>query len=150
MCIKKAIVFGVIFLSLGLGFCQAQPQDAEPVIKQEAEPSESAVANEMDVQWKWGEVVSLDAVNKEITVSYLDYDTDEEKQIKISVDSNTAFENAQSMADIKPKDVVSVDYVPGADGKNKALNISVEKPEEMMPLPSEDIPQETSSPGTKK
>lgn len=147
---KKAIVFGAIFFSLGLGICHAQPQEAESGVKEAVEPSESAVANEIDIQWKWGEVVSVDAVNKEIVISYLDYDTDEERQIKIVADSNTVFENAQSIADIKSKDIVSVDYVSRADGKNIAQNVSVEKPEETISLPSEDIPQEINPQGDKK
>jgi len=147
---KRAIIFGAIFFSLGVGLCQAQPQGAEPVIKEDVVPSESAVANEIDIQWKWGEVVSVDTANKEIIVTYLDYDTDEEKQIKIATDSNTVFENAQSIADIKTKDIVSVDYIARVDGKNIAQNISVEKPEETITLPSEDIPQESNPQGTKK
>lgn len=147
---KRVIVFGAVFFSLVVGLCQAQPQGAEPVIKEDVVPSESAVANEMDIQWKWGEVISVDTAKKQIAVNYLDYDTDEEKQIKINADSNTVFENVQSIADIKPKDIVSVDYVSRADGENIAQNISVEKPEETVTLPSEDIPQESDSQGVKK
>lgn len=84
-----------------------------------------------DVQWLWGEVVSVDAARAELTVKYLDYETEEEKQVVVVVDDKTTFENVNSAAQIKVADTISVDYVVGKGGKNLAKNISVERPEEI-------------------
>ena len=84
-----------------------------------------------DVQWLWGEVVSVDAAKAEVTVRYLDYESEEEKQVVVVVDDKTAFENVASLAQIKVADTVSVDYVVEKGGKNLAKNISVERPEEI-------------------
>ena len=84
-----------------------------------------------DVQWLWGEVVSVDAARGELTVKYLDYETEEEKQVVIVADDKTSFENADSLAQVRVADTISVDYVVEKGGKNLAKNISVERPEEI-------------------
>jgi len=78
-------------------------------------------------EWLYGEVNSVDIVNKSIVLTYLDYDADIEKQITVYVDAKTVFENVKSLGEIKPQDMVSVDYTAGANGNNTALSISVEK-----------------------
>jgi len=77
----------------------------------------------------WGEVVSTNPINNELLVKYVDYDTDSEKEITISTDDKTTYENAKSIDEIKVGDSVSIDYEISADGKNLAKNISLEKPE---------------------
>ena len=89
----------------------------------------------------WGEVVSTNPINNELLVKYVDYDTDSEKEITISTDDKTIYENAKSIDEIKVGDSVSVDYAVSADGKNLALNISLEKPEAVST-----IEEETSAP----
>jgi hypothetical protein len=103
---------------------------AGSIVAQENKTEESrpAVA-EPEVQWLWGEVVSIDAQNNLLLVKYLDYETDSEKEVTIGVDAKTAYENIKSLTDIKPQDNVSIDYVIGQDGKSVAKNISLEKPE---------------------
>jgi hypothetical protein len=107
----------LIFLSTGFVFAQ-----------QEKSSAQDAAA---EIQWIWGEVVSVDQAAKVFAVKYLDYDTDMEKQMTMSVDEKTGFENSKSLADMKIQDTVSVDYIIGADGKNIARNISVEKIEDI-------------------
>jgi len=85
--------------------------------------------NEPETQWIWGEVTNIDPQNKMILVKYLDYETDQEKEINISVDDKTSYENIKSIDELKPKDTVSIDYIVGPDSKNIAKNISVEKPQ---------------------
>ncbi len=97
-----------------------EPQKEEPALQ----PTET------QVQWLWGEVVSLDAQNNVLAIKYLDYETDSEKQMSITVNDKTAFENVSSIDEIKPKDTVSIDYTVSPEGKNIAKNISVEKPAE--------------------
>jgi hypothetical protein len=100
----------------------------EPGIK--TEPAVEAPAlSEADMPWVWAEVQSIDRANNQITVKYLDYETDTEKEMVIGVDEKTAFENAKSLNDIKPQDTVSIDYISGADGINTARTINVEKGE---------------------
>ncbi|GEM_PF-1848453 len=100
---------------------------AEPAT-QENEPVFDPSASEM--QWLWGEVRSVDTQKNEITIEYLDYETDTEKEIKMSVDATAAYENVKSINDIKVDDIISVDYVFSPDGRYIAKNISIEKPEE--------------------
>lgn len=107
------ILVTAVFLTLSLpivSFCQEQ-------------------AAESEIQWIWGEAISIDIPKNELLIQYLDYDTDEDRQISISVDDKTSFENASSLLDIKPHEVVIVDFLAYPDGKNIAKNINVEKPE---------------------
>ena len=148
---KKAFilisVFSFIFLITGLTFAQDKTQESAPGQTKEqvpAQPEAEAVApveaattaapaegakTEPEIQWVWGEVVSTNPINNELLVKYVDYDTDSEKEITISSDDKTTYENAKSIDEIKVRDSVSVDYAVSADGKNLAKNISLEKPE---------------------
>ncbi len=125
----------------------AQPQASEaqgtPAIVQPSEttvvppvkPPETqeilpAATTELETQWVWGEITALDPQNKEVTINYFDYETDTEKELKLSMSDNTRYENINSINDLKLHDTISVDYILGADGKYTARNISVEKPEE--------------------
>jgi hypothetical protein len=82
-------------------------------------------------------VISIDGQKGELAVKYLDYETDQEKEIVIGTDDKTAYENARSLVDIKPKDTLSIDYVVNAEGKNIAKNISLEQPETTAPAAGE-------------
>ena len=66
-----------------------------------------------EVQWLWGEVVLVDVAKKQVIVRYLDYETDNEKEISLSVDGKTAYENIKDISELKAQDIVSVDYVSG-------------------------------------
>ncbi len=100
---------------------------------------DKAQAEEPQMQWVWGEIVSLDRQKKEMSIKYLDYEMDQEKEIAIDIDDTTTFENAQSLEDLKQGDTLSIDYTVSAGGKNIARNVSVEKPEEPL-LPLEENP----------
>lgn len=104
----------------------SQPQDTQSEVIQGGAVPETKV--EPETQWVWGEVVTVDSINKAISIKYLDYETDQEKDITIAIDDKTTFENAASIEELKPTDTVSIDYI-SVDGKNIAENISVEKPE---------------------
>jgi hypothetical protein len=121
----------LIFLSPGITSAQQEKSSAQ----------DAAV----EIQWIWGEVVSVDPANKAFAVKYLDYDTDMEKQMAIAVDDKTGFENSKSLADIKIQDTVSIDYVIGADGKNVARNISVEKIEDIGETEESLIPEKVGT-----
>jgi hypothetical protein len=100
------------------------------IVAQQSELEDQSVAAvEPEVQWLWGEVVSIDAENNALLVKYLDYETDTEKQVAVGVDDKTVYEDIASLAEIRPQDNVSIDYITGAEGKLIAKNISIEKPE---------------------
>jgi len=138
------VFFSGIVLAADDNSAQAQVPAAEPELV--APVPEPAHPGELDLQWLWGEVKSVDAANKEITVNYLDYESDGEKEVKILTDEKTNFENIKALADIKVKDTVSVDYVLTPDNKYLARLVSIEKPEEMLKEPPADVPAATGAP----
>jgi len=108
-----------------------------PAVKEEAkQPAIAPVAEDpVTVQWLWGQVVSADTANNELLINYLDYESDTEKQVKINVNEKTKYTNIQSLADLKPQDAVSVDYIVGAEGNLIGKSLSLEKPEEPVATP---------------
>ena len=126
------LILTVSFIFFNVGLISAQEATTQ-------EPS----SVEPDMQWIWGDVVSVDTQKNELLIKYLDYETDSEKEISISVDDKTTLENVKSLDEIKAKDTVSVDYIIVSEGKNLAKNISVEKPESPEVSREEVIPQTT-------
>ncbi len=120
----------------------AQPQETQGEVIQGGAVPETKT--EPETQWVWGEVVTVDLANKTVFVKYLDYESDQEKEMAITVGDNTTFENVKSIDELKPKDTVSIDYV-SQDGKNVAKNISVEKPETQA-APQVQTPAQTKTP----
>lgn len=123
---KRDFIFVAIALLVltNIAMLKAQNQPAA-----NADEQGQAVSVEPVSQWVWGEVVSTDPIKKEVRLKYVDYETDQEKDIVIAVNDKTTYENASSFDDIKEKATLSVDYMPGNDGNNVAKNISFEKPE---------------------
>ncbi len=93
--------------------------------------SEAPAAKPVPTEWLYGEINSVDVSAKTLSLTYLDYDTDIEKQATVYLDSKTVFENVKSLEEIKAQDMVSIDYVVGADSRSLAVSISVEKPESL-------------------
>lgn len=125
----KAKVFFVIaaFLFLGTGLSFSE----EPESATETLPSQSA---EPEMQWQYVQVVSVDPASKSFVGKYIDFETEQEKEITIVVDDKTTYENLASIAELKPLDAAGVDFVVTAEGNNLAKNISLEKPDvEAMP-----------------
>jgi len=140
---KKIVLFFVITFSLilmnsGAGICEGEETAQE-------QQAQEAPAAEPEIQWIWGEAVSVDAENRALSVRYLDYETDTEKEISIQTDDSTNYENVNSISEIKPQDALSVDYSITPDGRNLAKNISVEKPENLPALPQE-APKDEAAP----
>ncbi|MCX5693797.1 MAG: hypothetical protein NT014_01490 [Candidatus Omnitrophica bacterium] len=120
------------------GLAIAVATTAQIVLAEEvaAVPVDSAVAVssqqpnlQNDLQWAWGEVTNLDSQSKTLTLKYLDYETDQEKDLVLVVDESTTFENIKDFSQLKVKDTLSIDYMIGADNRNIAKNISFEKPD---------------------
>lgn len=91
-----------------------------------ADPIAPSGQQEGDTLWLWGEVSSVDAQNKTLIVKYIDYDTEQEKEATLVVDDKTIFENVSGLAEIQPKDTVSIDHLLMGQ-QDVARNISVEK-----------------------
>lgn len=143
---KQAItglLTGLLIINFGLNLVLAQEtvQPPSPVRQ------ESSEVKEAEVQWVWGEVSGVDMNARQISVKYLDYDTDTEKEIAITVDDKTTFENVKAIDEIKALDTVSIDYAVSPDGANIAKNISVEKIEIENPAPeaAEEAPKPAES-----
>ena len=83
--------------------------------------------------WVVGDVVALDLEGNQLALIYIDYQTNEEKEITIGVDDKTRYENVNKLQDIKVGDVISVDYRITPGGKNIASTISVERIKEVKP-----------------
>jgi hypothetical protein len=121
-----AVVVTMMFVSVSAAWSQEAPVPASEQTRSNSEP-----------QWLWGEIEAVNAQAKTVQVKYLDYDTDIEKELVITVDDKTKFENAKGLEEIKAQDTVSVDYLSGSDGKNLALAVSVEKLEDMETVPAD-------------
>lgn len=128
---KFALLSGFIILIMITALAAFAQEPAAAPADQAAVPAEQQEGSksENDTQWAWGEVTSLDAPAKTLTLKYLDYETDQEKDLVLTVDEKTVFENIKSLDEIKVNDTLSIDYTVGADGKNTAKNINFEKPD---------------------
>ena len=129
MKVKRGIILFLFFYLILVSIATVFAEDI-------AGPSEP----DLETQWVWGEVASLDIVNNIFGVRYLDYETDEEKELALSADEKTIYENAKSLLDIREHDTVSIDYVVVGD-KNIARTISVEKPENVEVITPETAPE---------
>ncbi len=130
----KIIVILSLFILTGAGFAFSEDQAADTKALTTSVPSAAMPAVEEsselpNTQWVWGEVTSIDAQNKALNLKYLDYETDQEKEMSVATDDSTVYENAKMLSDIQPKDNISVDYVV-KDGKNIAKTIGLEKAED--------------------
>jgi hypothetical protein len=117
-------IFSLLFLRAVLGFAQEQP-----IAPSENPEATTPPAASSDIQWLWGEVVSADFQKNELLIKYVDYDTDTERNVTITVSDKTTYENVKSLLEVKPQDMVSIDYTIDSQGRNIARNVSVEKPE---------------------
>ncbi len=98
---------------------------ATPVFSQQ-ETTEEAGQGISAEEWLLGDVIALDLKNNQLTIGYIDFETYEEKEIDITVDSDTIFENVASLDYIKVDDAVAIDYIIDHKGQAIALNIRVE------------------------
>lgn len=135
---KIVILYGFILFTVITSTVLAEEvavAPSDPVVS--ASDQQAAPKNESVTQWVWGEVVNLDSAAKTVTLKYLDYETDQEKELVLVADDKTVLENIKSLDEIKLKDTLSVDYITGLDGKNIAKNINLEKPDSAPVVPVE-------------
>jgi len=125
------------FVISGLAKSSAQELGTTPQEKAQLESVEP------EPDWVWGEVINLDPQNKVILLKYLDYETDQEKEMKVTVDENTTYESIKSIEDLKQNDPISIDYILTPEGINVAKHITLERPEEpdiVLPKEAEIVP----------
>jgi len=115
-----SLIICALFISVNSLFAQDPEESGQLAVGIQSEP---------DVQWAWGEVISVNPQAQTLNLKHLDYEADQEKELVISVDSLTTYENVASLSDIKPNDNLSIDYIVSADGKLIAKNLSLEKAE---------------------
>ncbi|MFA5092754.1 MAG: hypothetical protein WC543_02260 [Candidatus Omnitrophota bacterium] len=140
MSLKKfTVLFGFIILIMAMTtFVFAEEPVVAPVDTTIVNPDlQTPVKSTNDAQWAWGEVTNLDPQAKTVTLKYLDYETDQEKDLVLTADENTVFENIKSFDEIKIKDTLSIDYIIAADGKNVAKNINFEQPDAAAVAPAQ-------------
>ncbi len=130
--LTAGFIIGAMCVGYGvLGFCQQEV----PVPIDENIISETGLVDE-NISWVWGEVKNVDYISSKFNILYMDYQTDDEKELVLTVNQDTKFEGINDFNSLKAGDTVGIDYFSDADN-NIAKNISVEKLEE---------PSEVSSP----
>ena len=134
---NKAFVYVLlsgVFLSLAsLVLAQEKPEIP-------AQDTPVAVSlDEENVSWVWGEVKAIDQSLSTVTVVYMDYQSDEEKDLLLSINSETKFEGVTDINSLKTGDTAGIDYEIRT-GKNIAKNISVEKLEAIPEAASSEQP----------
>jgi len=112
---------GVMAISLSAAaYAQEKPEIPAQDVPAAASPEEE------NISWVWGEVKSVDPALSTATVIYMDYQTDEEKDLVLEVNTQTKFEGVEDLGALKVGDTAGIDYTV-IDAKNIAKNISVEK-----------------------
>ncbi|MGE5197866.1 MAG: hypothetical protein ACM3IL_05105 [Deltaproteobacteria bacterium] len=127
----RGLIFGAALTMIFIG--------ATSCFSQEESIKTAPPENIPELQWVWAEVVSVDPANNQLNIRYLDYETDTEKEMTVSIDDKTTYENVKSLSEIKPQDTVSIDYIVTSDGKNVARNINAEKSEGIESVPDESM-----------
>ena len=138
----KRCVLAILFV--GLFVVQGYSQDNQspsgqdtPQVATEA-PALAPAASEKSAQPEeisiYGEIKAVNQAASSVTIQYYDYDSDQEKSIEITADTNTKMENAATINDIKQGNWADVIYAI-INGKNIAKSIIVEK--------EDDTPAET-------
>jgi hypothetical protein len=113
--IATLLILIVIFLSGVLVWAQTEVADTSKI--------------QSNVDWLWGEVVSVDVSANTLLVRYLDFNLDEEKELVVKIDTLTVLEGVKSVDEISAGDTVSIDFVKENATTNLGRKILVEKPE---------------------
>ena len=127
-----AILAVLILTGTVLGFSEEKALTVPEVLPAATTPDSQENSDLANTQWVWGEVISVNAQDKTLSLKYLDYETDQEKEMSIITDDSTSYDNVKSLGEIQPKDHLSVDYI-SKDGKNVAKTIGLEKAEDTLP-----------------
>lgn len=113
----------VLFYTVCLLFSNVVFAQEEVSSRQEGEQT----TNDTDVLWVWAKIISVDSINKTLSVKYSDFETGIEKEMIVSVDKDTFYENIKSIEELKPQDNVTIDYFVDQTKKNIAKYIGFKK-----------------------
>ncbi|MDD5513110.1 MAG: hypothetical protein PHD09_05030 [Candidatus Omnitrophica bacterium] len=138
---KIGFFFGIIAVITFIFSNAAYSQDDNIITG----PQLDTESSEPVVQWLWGEVLSVDADKNQIKVKFLDFENDAEKEILLTANDLTNFENIKGVVDLKPQDNVSVDYVITTQGDNVAKYIGLEKAENSQDMQALELPGQESA-----
>jgi hypothetical protein len=87
-------------------------------------------AEEDELYWGFGNVVSLDTSSKEISISEYDYESDAEETVTYAITDDTEYGNDMGPGDIKAGNEVSIEYEVDAKGRKVATYIDISDEEE--------------------
>ena len=96
-------------------------------------PANSAAQDSEDLLYSYGEVLSV--TQDQVMVREFDYATGEEKDVVYYISASTTFDTVESADQVKPGDLIDVEFILSPDGRNIAKEIfvdSIEDYEEMV------------------
>ncbi|MBU2540407.1 MAG: hypothetical protein KJ593_00745 [Candidatus Omnitrophica bacterium] len=129
--LKSAILLlSILFFISNFTCAQESNQDLEIDISSEESPDvvlEEEASSLKEIKWVWGEVIGVDSLKEELSIRYLDYDSDAEKDRVFIFDKDSKFENITSLENIEAGDSAGIDYYIDETGKNIIKSISIEK-----------------------
>ena len=91
-------------------------------------PINSVAQDEDQFLYSYGEVLSV--AQDQIMVREFDYATGEEKDVVYYITADTILDSVESVDQIKPSDLVDVEFMVSEDGKNIAREILVDRIED--------------------
>jgi len=91
-------------------------------------PINSVAQEEDQFFYSYGEVLSV--AQDQIMVREFDYATGEEKDVVYYISADTILDSVESVDQIKPSDLVDVEFMVSEDGKNIAREILVDRIED--------------------
>jgi hypothetical protein len=91
-------------------------------------PVNSSAQDDVESFYSYGEVLSV--MQDQVMIREFDYATGEEKDAVYFISSATTFDMVESVDQIKPGDLVDVEFVVSEDGRNIAREIFVDNIED--------------------
>ena len=91
-------------------------------------PINSVAQEEDQFFYSYGEVLSV--AQDQIMVREFDYATGEEKDVVYYISADTILDSVESVDQIKPSDLVDVEFMVSEDGKNIAREILADRIED--------------------
>jgi|GEM_PF-1546705 len=91
-------------------------------------PINSVAQDEDQFLYSYGEVLSV--AQDQIMVREFDYATGEEKDVVYYITADTILDSVESVDQIKPSDLVDVEFMVSEDGKNIAREILADRIED--------------------
>lgn len=128
-------IIGLIAMMPSVGFCQEPAAPAAP---------------EIEYEYSYGTVVSVNKDASELTISEYDWSNDTEANVAFAIDPNVTVENVAVWHEIPVGSEVDIEYLP-QNGKKLAKSISVYTTEEVPMEPASEpadiaMPEEAAPP----